>query len=250
MKINLPLSVLLLLACCLCTCITSAQTNSSDTSNYAIAVQNALSAYHQYLSPQTSLYNGAEYVDYAYTLTEGIPFFETAKFNNGSVKYDGVLYQNVPILYDEVLGGVVIQDIYGRGKIMLNTEKVTEFNLLNQHFVRLSPDSTAKSPIRPGFYDLLYEGNTNLYKRQTKKILETVMVSVGLRRVVDEQDEYFIRKGTSFYTVNKKRDVLNIMKDKKKDVQQFIRKNRLNIRRDKDVALIKITAYYDQLTNK
>src|SRR5947199_377464 len=131
MKINLPLGILLLLACCLYTCISSAQTNTRDTSNYAIAVQNALSAYHQYLSPQTSLYNGAEYVDYAYTLTEGIPFFETSQFKIGSVKYDGVLYQNVPILYDELLGGVVIQDVYGRGKIILNTEKVTEFNLLN-----------------------------------------------------------------------------------------------------------------------
>src|SRR4051794_30178252 len=196
MKINLPLSVLQLLACCLYTCIASAQTGTTDTSNYALAVQNALNAYHYYLSPQTGLYNGSEYVDYAYTLTEGIPFFETSQFTTGLVKYDGVLYQDVPILYDEVLGEVLIQDAYGRGKIMLNTEKVSAFNFLNHHFVKLSPDSTGKSPIRPGFYDLLYEGNNSLYKRQTKKILETVMVSVGLRRVIDEQDEYFIRKGT------------------------------------------------------
>src|SRR4051794_30474513 len=167
MRIDSPLKVLLLLTCCVYASVISAQTITTDSSNYTIAIQNALSAYHQYLSPQTSLYNGAEYVDYAYSINEGTPFFETSQSTIGSVKYDGVLYQDVPILYDEVLGEVLIQDAYGRGKVILNTEKVTAFNLLNHHFVKLSPDSTGKSPIRPGFYDLLYEGNNSLYKRQT-----------------------------------------------------------------------------------
>jgi hypothetical protein len=250
MKINLPLKGLLLLACCSYTCVTIAQTTTADTSNYAIAVQNAILAYHQYLSPQTSLYNGSEYVDYAYTITEGIPFFETSLFNIGSVEYNSMLYQNVPILYDEVLGEVVIQDTYGRGKIILNTEKVTAFNLLNHHFVRLSPDSTGKSPIRTGFYDVLYQGNISVYRRQFKKILETITVSEGIRRTISIQDGYFIKKGTVYYVVSNKHDVLNITTDKKKEVQQFIRKNKLNIRKGKEVALIKIAAYYDQLTNK
>src|SRR5437588_8348221 len=56
MKINLLLRVLLLLACYSYNCISSAQTGAIDTSNYTFAVQNALGAYHQYLSPQTSLY--------------------------------------------------------------------------------------------------------------------------------------------------------------------------------------------------
>jgi hypothetical protein len=250
MKRNLPLRVLLLLACCSYTCITIAQTTTADTSNYAIAVQNAIMAYHQYLSPQTGLYNGSEYVEYTYTITEGIPFFETSHFNIGSVEYNSMLYQNVLILYDEVLGEVVIKDAYGRGKIILNTDKVTAFNLLNHHFVRLSPDSSGKSPIRSGFYDVLYQGNTGVYRRQVKKILETITISEGLSRVIGVQDDYFIRKGTVFYPVNSKRAVLDITKDKKKEVQQFIRKNRLNIRTGKEIALIKIAAYYDKLTNK
>jgi len=251
MRIDLRLKVLLLLTCCTYACSVSAQTITADTSNYAIAIQNAISAYHQFLSPQTSLYNGSEYVDYAYTINEGTPFFEDTQFSNGTVTYDDVLYTNVPILYDEVLEEVVIKDAYSRGKIILNTEKVTGFSMLNQHFVKLSPDSSGKSPIRPGFYDVLYNSDIiSVYKRQTKKVLESVTVTLGLSRTIDEQNDYFIKKGTIYYTVNSKRDVLNITKDKKKEVQQFIRKNKFNIRKQKDIALAKIAAYYNQLTIK
>ena len=248
MRLDLLFKVLLLLTCCSFTSVVSAQNIAADSSNYTIAIQNAISAYHQYLSPQTSLYNGSEYVDYAYTINEGTPFFEDTQFSNGTVEYDNVWYSNVYIFYDEVLEEVVIKDAYNRGKIILNTEKVTGFSLLNHNFVKLAPDSTGKSPIRMGFYDVLYKGNLGVYKRQTKKILESISASLGLRRVIDEQNEYYIKKGTAFYAVNNKHDLLNITKDKKKEVQQFIRKNKLKIRQENDIALIKIATYYNQLT--
>src|SRR5690242_15341898 len=106
MKINLPLNTfwktgvlfsLLALANTL-----HAQNSTADTSNNIIAVSNAINVYHQYLFPETNLYNGIEYVDYAYTISEGIPFFETTQFVMGAVEYDSMLYQNVPLLYDEV----------------------------------------------------------------------------------------------------------------------------------------------------
>jgi len=246
---KLHLSLKLLFACCWYTCFASAQRVAQDTSNYAIAIQSAIDAYQQYLSPQTSLYNGVEYINYANTINEGSPFFDY-KFQLGSVTYDGIWYQHVPIIYDEVLGEVVIKDVYGRGDILLNTQKVSGFSLLEHNFVKLSPATTGSPQIRPGFYDVLYQGKTGVYLRQTKKILETLNVSSGVSRVIDVQNDYFIRKGPIFYSVNNKHDVLKVVNDKKKEIQQFIRKNKLNLRQGKTAALIKVAAYYDQLTNK
>src|SRR3954452_5902520 len=110
MRLDLRLKGLLFLTSCSFASVVSAQNIAADSSNYAIAIQNAISAYHQFLSPQTSLYNGSEYVDYAYTINEGTPFFEDTQFSNGTVTYDNVLYTDVPILYDEVLEEVVIKD--------------------------------------------------------------------------------------------------------------------------------------------
>ncbi len=54
--------------------------------------------------------------------------------------------------------------------IKLNTEHITRFNLLNQTFVRLA-DST--NEISPGFYNMLYEGQSRLYKKINKVIKES-----------------------------------------------------------------------------
>jgi len=250
MKTDLPIKMVLLLASSYFTSWLYAQPVATAGNNEALAVQNAVQAYHQSLSPQTNLYNGSEYVDYAYTLNEGIPFFETAQFSNGAVAYDSVLYQNVPLLYDEVKGEVIIRDFYNRGKIVLNPDHIDSFSILNHHFVKLLPDSTGNTPIRAGFYDVLYNGNMKVYKREIKKVMENITVGLGLRRTIDEQDEYFIKKENNFYAVSSKKSVLSVTKDKKKEVQQFIKKNKLNLRSAKEIALTRIAAYYDQLTTK
>ena len=183
-------------------------------------------------------------------LTKAFLFLNQFDFSIGTVEYDSMLYQHVPILFDEVKEAVIIKDVWGSKKIQLNTEKVTGFSLLNHHFVKLVQDSSGKSPIRSGFYDVLYQGNINVYKRQTKKVLESITMSEGLKRKIDEQNNYFIKKESTFYAVTKKRDVLNITQDKRKEIQQYIKKNKLNIRKNKETALVQIAAYYDQLTNK
>jgi hypothetical protein len=254
MKINLPLKVFLktafLLSCFATGGILHAQTGTTDTAINAIAIRNAVQAYHQFLSPQAGLYNGSEYVDYAYTINEGIPFFETAAFSRGIVDYDGMVYEGVPLLYDEVKEAVVIPDVSGRYKIQLNNERLAGFTLLNHHFVKLMPDSVGRSPIRPGFYDVLYDGNMKLYKKQTKAILESVTISLGLKRTIDEQSNFYIKSGNAYYKITNKRSVLNINDNHRKEVQQFIKKNKLSIRNDKENALIKIAAFYDQLTSR
>jgi len=227
-----------------------AQNSTADTTNTATSISNAINAYHQQLFPETNLYNGIEYVDYAYTINEGIPFFATTQFSTGTVEYDNMLYQHVPLLYDEVKEAVVIIDVYGTNKIQLNNENVAGFSLLNHRFVKLVRDSSGKSPIRSGFYDVLYQGNIVVYKKQTKKVLENITMSEGLKRSIGEQNEYFIKKRNTFYVVNNKKDVLSITKDKKTEMQQYIKKNRLNFRRAKELSLIKIASYYDQLTAK
>jgi hypothetical protein len=254
MKINLPLNTfgktIVLFFFIAFTNMLYAQNSTADTSNTAIAIHNAINNYHQQIFPETNLYNGIEYVDYAYTINEGFPFFETTQFSTGTVEYDNMLYYNVPLLYDEVKEAVVIIDASGTNKIQLNNEKVAGFSLRNHRFVKLVQDSSGKLPIRTGFYDVLYQGNMSVYKKQTKKVLETITMTEGIRRRIDEQNEYFIKKGNTFYVVSSKHDVLNTTKDNKKEMHQYIKKNKLNFRRAKEISLIKIAAYYDQLTNK
>jgi hypothetical protein len=42
---------------------------------------------------------------------------------------------------------------------------------------------------------------------------------------------------------------LNYMYDHKKDIQKFIRKNKLDYRNDTDNTLIQVAAYFDKIAN-
>lgn len=245
-----PLKFAIMLAVFAFNCKTFAQTSLPDTGNNSVAVQNAIDIYHQFVFPETNLYNGREYIDYAYTLNEGIPFFSYPDFVTGSVLYNRILYKNVPVLYDVVNEEVVILNPSRTNKISLNIENVSGFDLKNLHFVKLIADSLKGASIRSGFYAVLYDGKTDVYLKQSKKILESILISEGVRRSIDEQNEYYILKNEVFYPVTSKKSLLKILKDKKKDVQQFIKRNKLNIRKEKYIALAKVAAYYDEITNR
>lgn len=225
----------------------SAQSNEADSLSYVNAKQHAISLYHQFMAPETGLLNGSQYISYAQTIQEGIPFFESAEFNKGYVLYSGVLYENIPLQYDLIKGELITIVPSSNYNIRLINEKITDFSLLNHRFVRLVKDSSDKV-IKTGFYEVLYKGHTAAYKKQTKNIGEDLS-SGKLRTFIVESKSFYLKKGNSYFTITNKGSLLAVLKDRKKDVQDFIRKNKLNVRKDKDNALPKIAAFYDGISN-
>lgn len=231
-----------------CSYVSPAQAIQTDSALHATQLENALSFYHQSLFPETGLYNGPQYVEYAYTLTEGTPFFEAA-FSPGDIVYDNVLYKNVPMLYDLVKEQVVINDPHNIYKISLLNKRISGFTLYNHHFVRLRADSTDKKIIETGFYDELYlSKDITLYKKTKKNVEENITSSQGLNRFIVQTINYYFKKENKFYEVSSKKDVLKVLDDRKKDVHQFITKNKLKLRKDKENSLKRIAAFYDSIT--
>ncbi|QEC66111.1 hypothetical protein FRZ67_01875 [Panacibacter ginsenosidivorans] len=237
-----------LLANSLLFCISPAhaQYNTTDSLSYLKAKQQAIAFYHTYVKDESGLYNGSQYVVYAQTIQEGIPFFETPEPSKGNVVYTGVLYENVPLLYDILKGQLITLIPSSNYLICLNADKVSNFEILNHKFTRLIKDSGDKT-IKTGFYEVLHDGQTTVYKKQTKTVGEDLS-QAKLRNFIVESNTFYIKKTNTFYTVSNKKSLLTILKDRKKEVQEFIKKNKLDIRNDKDNALPKIAAFYDSLS--
>ena len=96
---------------------------------------NALQIYHQYVTPETGLFRGSEYVQYGHTLREGHPFFDDGHQQQGSIFYDRILYENVMILYDQVRQQVVINDPYEDYKLFLINEQI-DISGMSRQFTR------------------------------------------------------------------------------------------------------------------
>jgi hypothetical protein len=219
--------------------------NADDTTLRKNAL-NAINAYYQTLGEESPLYNGSEYLEYAYTLQEGHPFFLSTNFVNGNVNLDGMIFLDVPMLYDIIKDQLIIQDFQKVYKINLPADRVQQFSLLGHLFMRLTRDSIGQ--IKTGFYDRLYNGKTSLFAKREKKILEKYS-NVQISKVVISQNIYYIKKDGIYRAVKNKSSMLAVLKNKKKDVQQYLKTNNIKFKQEPERAMIMAVKYYDQLTN-
>lgn len=211
---------------------------------------NALREYHAYLEPEPALYRGSQYVEYGFLLKEGHPYFGEDRMRIGTVWYDGILYENLHLLYDEVKDQVIIPDPDKVFKIFLINDEVDGFTIEHHRFIQLR-DSLNPSQPRNGFYEQLYTGRISLLKKEIKLITEDLSNSQeGIRRFITTNISYYVRRGETYYPVNNKRSLFYALKDKAKEGRKFIRKNHLKIRGDgKEESLKQVVAWYDGSNN-
>ena len=217
--------------------------NADDTTLHENAL-NAIGVYYQNLGEESPLYNGSEYIEYAYTLQEGHPFFQVVNFINGNVNVDGMIFHDVPMLYDIVKDQLIIQDFQKVYKINLPADRVQQFFLLGHLFVHLN----ASDQVKTGFYDQLYKGKISLFAKREKKILEKYS-NIQISKVVISQNVYYIKKDGVYYTIKNKSSLFSALKSKKKEVQQYLKANDIKFKREPERAMIMAVKYYDQLTN-
>jgi hypothetical protein len=190
------------------------------------------------------LYNGAEYFVYDSGEKEH-QFFESEDWEESMLEYDGQFYRSIPLLYDIFKDEVIIDHWAGLGKVKLQNEKLSSFSLLNHRFIRLTQES---SGLQTGFYDLLYEGKTQFVARRAKDRQESVSQS-GVEVHFYPIQRYYILKDSKYQEVTNKASVLRLMKDHQKEIKKFLRENGIYFRADRESAIAKMTAYYDQLTH-
>ena len=222
-----------------------AQPNARESAITDSGYGNALTLYHTFLVPETGLYKGSEYADYAHLLRDGHPFYGEYRFKIGTVTYHGILYKHVPILYDLVHDEVIIGDYYNIFKIILTGQLIDRFTIEDHSFIRLTDSVTPGMP-KVGFYEELYAGHLTLLKKESKQIQEDLSNGDHAQRFIEGTDSaYLLHIGNGYYPVNHMNSLLSTLKDRKKEVRRFIRSNHLSMRKDRENTLIKVAAWYD-----
>lgn len=242
MPLTRQLYCICLLLCCLLPPAARAQ---SDSLPDHLALNNAIRQYHTYLTPEPGLYKGSQYVIYSFQLKEGHPYFDQDQMQTGSVLYNGVLYKNVPLIYDLAKNLLVTNDPNHIYKIALINQEIDSFTIQNHIFIKLK-DSLSSIVPRPGFYQLLYNGRSTVLKKE-KKIVREEVSSGAVVRFIDYSVTYYLKKENTWYTINNKRGLLHAFGDKSPELRKFLRAGGIKFQDDKDNTLIRTAAWYDSL---
>ena len=211
-------------------------------------VRNAASVYFQSLGEQSGIYRGTEYTGYPYRIKGGHQFFESLDFSYGSVFYDGILYEDVPMWYDIVKNQLVVRYVDEFSRIVLHTEKIDYFLLNNHHFVQMKNEDLNPSSLPSGFYDRVYNGGIEVLVNRSKGTLKEVSTEGTYLIILKQKNKFFLKKGGVYYPVESSGSVLKTLGGHQKEILNDLKKNKIKFRKAPEKAIIHMVKYYDQLT--
>lgn len=224
----------------------------ADSISRQNSIDRTVSDFYLAIGQQSRLYNGHEYVPYDPHIKGNALYPPDAQtWATGEVTYDGIIYKSVPLKYD-IYKDVLIALLYNHfSSYMLVNEKVHDFGFSGHHFVRINADSLVndKSGITTGFYDRLYGGKTEVLAKRSKSIQHSTDITIILETYFIEKDDYYVKKGNTYYNVGSKSSFLKVFKDKKAALQQYMRDNHINFSENREVAMAALASYYDQISN-
>lgn len=220
--------------------------NNTEAVLVAKGQQHAITIYKKALNAESGLYNGPFYIDYLQTISEGNPFLDNnLQMVLGSVFYDDVLYENEPMMYDIYKKKLIVNSPATNIRFTLVNDRIGYFVINGRQFRNLKADSILKIP--SNFYEVLFSGNRissyQLHQKTPKDDLSGRFYKIKLL----DKNSFFIEKGGAIKEINRKRDVLDILNDKRQEVSQFIRKEKLRFRKNIKDDLATITQFYEGL---
>lgn len=205
------------------------------------STQSVVKQFYQAVADNALLYSGTEFKNTDPNIHSD-PYWIN-EILKGDLLYSDVMYHNIPLIYN-ILNGEVISQKYNNGVFMvLISEKIKAFSIAGHTFIRLTGNQANNASIDEGFYDLLYNGNEQVFARYRKHLNE----SNNLDKRFVQTTSYFIQKEGKYFAVKRKKELLSVFKDKKSDIRKYMRKNKLDYNIEPVEALTKVAAFYDQL---
>lgn len=188
------------------------------------------------------IFNGRVWMN-RYTKVDGDQFFLTKEFTKGTVSVNGMKFRNVPLRYD--IYNDELTAINEKGLILqLNKEMVDSFSLpLSGADLKFIRTDSLKGVT--GFVNVLYSGKSSLVVKYRKSI-ELMAVDRKIDRFYQVQKNFILMDSTA-HSFSGRMELFNVLGDKKKEVKQYIKKNRLQLNRKYPESFIPVIRYYDTL---
>jgi hypothetical protein len=189
------------------------------------------------------LYNGRLWRN-LFQRVHGDQFLFTGDPIHADVSVRGRKFPGVPVRYDIYNDELLARTNTGL-IIRLNTELVDSFsfdyNNNRYDFVRI--DSARNYS---GFVNEIYSGASTIHVKY-RKLIELLAIDRKQDRFYDVKKFYLIRNGREDQ-FKRKADLLRLLGDRKKELKEYIRKNKLVVRKDYVFSFVPVIEYYDRLT--
>jgi hypothetical protein len=224
-----------------------AQLSSQDSIIDTQTKDSVVALFNNTIKGNIGLYNGGEYL-YGGHNVKGFPYFKSSDILKGSLLYDGILYNDVPMRFDLTTNELVILDFTRNFPIKLITSKLDYFIIDGNRFINAAGDYGIPLPQTTDFYQVLYNNRSTVAARKEKQLVLSSKLDENDSHYT-EFDWYYIYANNKLYKVDNEKSVLNAFEEKRTNLKKFIKANNIKFKKNFENALVRTTAYYDQLKN-
>ncbi len=192
------------------------------------------------------LYNGRIWWN-QHIKVRGHAYYLSGEFLPGNVIINGNEYKDLQIKWD-IFSDEVVLFVNPKTIIFLNRERINSFTLYYENIVHSVRNFGSDSAgVINGYASVLYEGPSAFYVKFFKKI-EPLAEEKKYDRFFQAHRMYIFHNG-KLMPFSNKRGLLDILEDRKRELQVFIKENRRGISRKDPFSFIQVIRYYDSLRN-
>lgn len=237
----------ILLGICTITSASAQQAEIQQSEVKQTALHHAIAIYDKKLQRHAAIYTGISYYD-PHNGVRGHQFFGDDYWEQGMVNYHNNIYDSIFLKYDIYEDQLIVENFNKNGflsPIILYKPYVRFFDLMGHHFIRLEKDTI--SNMKAGYYDQMYSGEElEVLVTRRKEIVNAESINSVLGMFTGK-DRYYIKKGDYYYQVRKRKSIVKVLFDRKKEVKTFIRDNNYYFKNNPDLQIVEIVRYYDSL---
>ncbi|MFD2162712.1 hypothetical protein ACFSJU_09945 [Paradesertivirga mongoliensis] len=220
----------------------------NDSSYIAAASQNLTNFYLSQQRESSSIFNGRYYFDHISLHDNEHTFFGNGQFVQGSITSEGYSYNDLDVAYDIVRDELIVIGPDKKSKVIVNPKFVESFFVQGHTFINLKTDTESEEQIPSGYYDLLHKGPSVLLAKRQKKVHESVN-QFDVKRNASVNDRYYLLRDSVFRQVKTKGDLVNLFGTNRSQIQQYIKTNKLNFKKEKERSILRVVGYFDSIKN-
>ena len=188
------------------------------------------------------LYNGRVWRN-LYHQIRGDQFLFSNDFLPATVTMNGKLFKNISVKYD-ILNDEILTSAAHNIVLQLNKEMVDMFTLQfgnnTFQFEKLEPDTIN---MLTGYVNVLQKGNVTLYVKYRKEIL---LLAVENRYdLFFQSHKIYLMKNGILHQISGKSDLLSLLSDRKPEVKNFIKKNKIRISKKIPESFVPVIEFYN-----
>ena len=199
------------------------------------------------------IYNGKIEMLYSPKQYNNFPYYFNSDFTEGEITYRKNIYSKQQVrldLYKEQLIVVIPEKHY---RVVVNPEGLERVSLYGKTFVwRVS---SQKNKLKTGYYMVLFEGkDLGLFYKEnfSPRGSERQDMITGRRISVfdfDKKTQYYVWYKDQYHSVKNKNSIKKLFPQYKKQIDRFLKENRLDFSNNKDYSLTLLSSYCEELMN-